>query len=783
MYTDFFGLREPPFNSTQDSRFFFPSPQHEEALACLVYAVQERKGLVVITGEVGSGKSLAIHMLIKRLGSDAEAAVLSTSQLAGMDLLQGVCREFQVPLEASSNTMESLAALEEYLLAVAGKNRPAVLVLDDAHALSETNLEQLRLISNLEVSGGKLMQVVLAGQQDLNQCLQKNSAKQLRQRVFRNYHITRLSSDLTRSYIRLRLQVAGQDDSRIFQDAAIELIHEYSNGIPRLINNLCDNLLLSAYSDDTKTIDRKRVNLVIDEMMASSQAHDAGVSDGCPDDVEQAISEITNQYVRSLEAQIGELETAGADTDQRIHELHRLSAKLQAQELKLTEHQPAIDAKIRDLHRLTATLQAQEESLGQREKAVTLRVEELQALSERLDVQDNKMSEREIKLAQQLRNVQRLSASLAEQDAKLDERADFIDKKLANRQVSFDRELNECKRAINRKWEVIKQLMAQYESKETTRTKRLATMDQQLLRFEKSRGAIADIAKRQDELVNRSRQAQLDLENKAKQTEQAGAHLGQLLQKADIMLNQPKELMATAERQMEQVERMTQIVQKATDALQKTVRQSLGSSKKITAEGRELSQRLEGLEEDASASLKDLEERCAKTHELREVLRQIYDQSASRVQELGTLMTETERAMAKLPKQLDQLRENSVHPTRLMKELRSVGSAAERNLHDGQLRLAELRTMIERANKARRSIEALVTATRRVADNRRSAAAPGQISTAAEGLGESQSTALADKIDSLTETVRRSRGRGWPTRSPLAPSNTSPPAAGTADQA
>ena len=118
-----------------------------------------------------------------------------------------------------------------------------------------------------------------------------------------------------------------------------------------------------------------------------------------------------------------------------------------------------------------------------------------------------------------------------------------------------------------------------------------------------------------------------------------------------------------------------------------------------------------------------------------------------------------------------------------MKELRSVGSAAERNLHDGQLRLAELRTMIERANKARKSIEVLVTATRRVADNRRSTTAPGPIGSRETARGEGQSTALADKIDSLTEAVRRSRGRGWPARSQLAPSNTSPPAAGTTDQA
>ncbi len=171
------------------------------------------------------------------------------------------------------------------------------------------------------------------------------------------------------------------------------------------------------------------------------------------------------------------------------------------------------------------------------------------------------------------------------------------------------------------------------------------------------------------------------------------------------------------------------------------------------------------------------------------MLRQIYDQSASRVEELKTLMTDSERAMSKLPKQLDQLRENSVHPTRLMKELRSVGSAAERNLHDGQLRLAELRTMIERANKARKSIEALVTATRRVADNRRSATAPGPIGPAAAVRGEGQINTLSEKIDSLTEAVRRSRGHGWPASpSPApahtgAPAHTSPPVAGTTEQA
>ncbi len=771
MYTEFFGLREAPFNSTQDPKFFFPSPQHEEALACLVYAVQERKGLVVVTGDVGSGKSLVTHMLVNRLGNTAETAVLSTSHLTGTDLLQGICREFQMPLDADFNTMEVLATLEDYLLALSAKERGTVLIVDDAHALSETNLEQLRLVSNLEVAGGKLLQIVLSGQPDLNQLLQRSSSKQLRQRVFRNFHITRLSSDLTKRYIQFRLEAAGLPNAKIFDDQSIELVHQYADGIPRLINNLCDNLLLSAYSDNVAIVDRQRVNAVIDEMMSVPESSASGLADGCPDDVEQAISEITNQYVRSLEAQIGELESASADTDQRIHELHRLSAKLQAQELKLSEHQPVIDAKIRDLHRLTVTLAEQEQSLSQREKALAQRVEELQALSERLDSQDSRMAEREAKLAQQLRDVQRLSATLVQQDTQLTERANFIDKKLANRQVSFDRELNECKRAINRKWEVIKQLIVQYETKENSRTKRLASVDQRLQQFEKIESHLQERESSLKQSIEQASETLEGLSEASSKMDDAGAHLHQLIEKAGIVLNQPQQIMAKAARQMEQVDRMTKIVQKATDALQKTVQESVESSKQLTAEGKELSERLEGIEDDAVASLKELEDRCGKTHGLREALRQIYEQSHTKVKDLKELVAEAEKVMARLPKQLEQLRDNTVHPARLMKELRSVGSAAERNLHDGQVRLAELRAMIERANKARKSIEALMNATRQVANNRRASPVGRAGKEGVDITGSRTPDPLASKIDSLTEAVRKAGGRSGPNLTSVRPSD------------
>lgn len=764
MYTEFFGLREAPFNSTLDPRFFFASPQHEEALACLVYAVAERKGLVVVTGDVGTGKSLVTRILNERQSQDTHSAVISSSHVAGTDFLTEICREFQIPVEAGFNTMEVLASLEEFLLAQSAKELPVVLVVDDAHALSETNLEQLRLVSNLEISGGKLLQIVLSGQQDLNQRLQRASSRQLRQRVFRNFHITRLSRDLTGSYIRYRLEVAGLPDSKVFDDQAVDIIHQYADGIPRLINNLCDNLLLSAYSDTMLTIDRKRVNAVIDEIMSKPEASGEGQLSGAPDDVDQAISEITNQYVHSLESQIGELESAAADTDQRIHELHRLSAKLQAQELKLSEHQPAIDAKIRDLHRLTAKLAEQEQSLSNHEKSLTQRVEELQGLSERLDSQDSRLAKREAKLTQQLREVQRLSAGLVEQDAQLSDRANFIDKKLANRQVSFDRELNECKRAINRKWEVIKQLIAQYETKEASRNKRLALVDQRLARFERFKPELEEREAKLEKTLGKSEQMLQKLSDVRQETVDAGIHLQQLMEKTDLMLSQPREIMARAERQLKQVNRMAEIVHKASDSLQHTVRESVWSSKKLTEEGKELAKQLEGVEEDASESIKKLEERCSRTHELREILRQVYGESTSKVEQFRELLAESEKVMARLPKQLEQLRDNAVHPARLMKELRSVGSATERNLHDGQVRLTELRTMIQRAEKARRSIEALINATRKVADSRRAvpvARAGGELSAIPKP------DPLGTKIDSLTEAVRKARGRSTSNLPPI----------------
>lgn len=712
MYMEFFGLQVACFNSTLDPRFFFSSPQHEEALASLIYAVQQRKGLVVVTGDVGSGKTLITRLLIHRLGAEADVAVINTSLLAGTDLLDGLCRELQVPIDAGFNTMEIVAALEEHLLLQASRDRTAVLVVDDAHNLADKHFEQLRLVSNLETAGGKLLQIVLAGQPDLSNLLQKPASRQLQQRVFRSFHIVRFTRDQTGQYIRFRLQTAGLPQAQVFDEQALDVIHQYAGGIPRLINNLCDNLMLSAFSDSVQVVDSGRVNLVIDEMMSSRHSEDGGSLHHRRDDLDQAISDITSQYVKSLEAQVSELQGTAADTDRRIHELHRLSAKLQAQELKLNEHQSAIDQKIRESHKLTATLGEQEVGLGRREKAIARQVEELNDLSQRLDGQDKRLAEREATLNRHIRDIERYDCN----------------------------------------WKEIKDLVARSVAVHQ-RLEQFETIEAQLAKRESGLQSVLDQGRRLEERLVEMCQEHVG------SAEQATEHLRQLVEKADLILRQPTEIMAKVERQGTQVERMARIIQQAGEGLHKSIHESLECSKRLSTEGAELCRRLEDIQDDALASMKDLETRTGKTHELREVLRQIYVQAQEQVNELKGVVVQAERVLSKLPKQLDHLRENALHPTRLVRELRDVGSATERNLHDGQVRLAELRMMIDKADKARRSIEALILASRRVAETRRPVPIlDPQHDTASPDL-PGPSDLLSSRIESLAEAVSRARSR------------------------
>lgn len=271
MYCEFFGLKTLPFNNTPDPRFFFNTPDHEEALASLLYAAQERKGFVLVTGEVGSGKTLLSRMLVNSLGSAARTAVINNTRLTGRELLWALCREFGLQVDDHATTGELSRLLEEFLLEQYTRDRVAVVILDEAQNLPMETFEELRMLSNLEADDAKLLQILMLGQPELQEAFRHSSMRQLHQRIFRTFHLGALSEIHTVGYIRHRLAIAGLPEGReIFTEDALRTIYHHSEGIPRLINQICDNAMLAAYTDSTERIGASLIDEVVEQMMALS---------------------------------------------------------------------------------------------------------------------------------------------------------------------------------------------------------------------------------------------------------------------------------------------------------------------------------------------------------------------------------------------------------------------------------------------------------------------------------------------------------------------------------
>lgn len=267
MYAEFFGFRELPFNNTPDPRFFFPTPEHEEALASLVYAVNERKGFVLLTGEVGAGKTLMTRMMLRQLGEGIAFANLHHGVSGPRELMECICAEFELPVESGTGTRQLVRVLHDFLLAKFAQDVPVVLVVDEAQNIPLEAFEQLRMIGNLESDQAKLLQVAIVGQTELQKIFLSPQLRQLRQRVFRAFHLDALSREDVGRYIRHRLATVSMGQADVFDDGAIESIFHFSQGVPRIINTLCDNALLSAYAADRRRIDGPFVQSVIEQMM------------------------------------------------------------------------------------------------------------------------------------------------------------------------------------------------------------------------------------------------------------------------------------------------------------------------------------------------------------------------------------------------------------------------------------------------------------------------------------------------------------------------------------
>jgi general secretion pathway protein A len=266
MYNAFFGFSESPFSLSPDPSFLYRSQQHEEALANLIYGVQARKGFIVLSGEVGTGKTTMIECLLDYLGAQRiEFALVVNSRLTSDQFFEMIAYDLDLNCNRNSKT-EVLFALNEFLIDQAHHGRTAVLIVDEAHNLEWEVLEEVRLLGNLENRQGKLLQILLSGQPELDRKLDAPNMRQLKQRIVLRCTLEPFTLDDAAAYIESRLERAGMPQQTVFSEDLMREIHCRTQGIPRLINAICDNLLLTAFAMERKTCNLEMLDEVCRDM-------------------------------------------------------------------------------------------------------------------------------------------------------------------------------------------------------------------------------------------------------------------------------------------------------------------------------------------------------------------------------------------------------------------------------------------------------------------------------------------------------------------------------------
>ena len=270
MYRDFYHLKENPFNMTADPDFFFASRHHEEAFSHLVYGIHQRKGILVITGEIGTGKTTLCRTLLNRLDSNIKTALILNPNFSEIQLLKLIVRDLGIEGKLT-NKLDIIEALNRFLLEETSQGHNVVIIIDEAQNLTIKQLEQIRLLSNLETEKEKLLQIVLVGQPELCDKLKLNELRQLNQRVSVRYHILPLKRDELSAYIKHRLDIANINKNGKhrphFTDEAVDIIYQNSQGTPRMVNIFCDRALLAGYAAETEKIDEHIVHKCIQELV------------------------------------------------------------------------------------------------------------------------------------------------------------------------------------------------------------------------------------------------------------------------------------------------------------------------------------------------------------------------------------------------------------------------------------------------------------------------------------------------------------------------------------
>ncbi|MBP7217177.1 MAG: AAA family ATPase [Candidatus Omnitrophica bacterium] len=265
MYCKFYGLKERPFNVTSDPAFFFSSRRHTEALSHLLYGVSQRKGIIVMTGEIGTGKTTLCRFFLDQLGDKVKTAFILNPYFSELELLDAIMKDFGIMVKGRKK-LSFVWEFNKFLLQEAGAGNNVVLIIDEAQNLKPRQLEQVRLLSNLETEKDKLLQIVLVGQPELNKRLNLYELRQLQQRIMVRYHITPLDKNEVVDYIKHRLALVADHRAIQFSDEAFEEIYLFSQGTPRLINIICDRCLLAGFVKEARLIDYDIVKKSVGEL-------------------------------------------------------------------------------------------------------------------------------------------------------------------------------------------------------------------------------------------------------------------------------------------------------------------------------------------------------------------------------------------------------------------------------------------------------------------------------------------------------------------------------------
>ncbi len=319
MYTGFFGLTAKPFELLPNPRFLYLSKGHRKALSYLQYGIQERAGFTLLTGEVGSGKTTLLRDIINSVSTDISLAMIFNTKVGTLQLIAMINEDFGLSV-TGKDKVQLLGELNDFLLQECSAGRQPLIIIDEAQNLSEEALEEIRLLSNLETDEMKMVQIVLVGQPELKQLIGRPSLRQLRQRISISCHLSPLNREETEEYIFHRLATVGNRDCITFVGESLDLLHRFTGGVPRLINLICDFLMLSAFVEETHEISEHLVRDAIQELSFAEYEDDLkGADTGT-----SSVSDSVNARLDRVEENYAKL---SADRAEKEAILDRLSSQ------------------------------------------------------------------------------------------------------------------------------------------------------------------------------------------------------------------------------------------------------------------------------------------------------------------------------------------------------------------------------------------------------------------------------------------------------------------------